>query len=195
MPDLEQNQRPSSIKDRLITRALYHCCINCEPIPSSRRRTVPEGASDAFLPCRRSRRRILCSRSYAVANLISASSVCTYGSSISLPSISARICSASSALSLATSHRGDSGSQGTVAKRTKMKMNCSAKGTRQATFDPTLDLSFTLYPLVLTPPGRNENPKVTQFDSENPAMLRINSMTINFPRHDAFDVSACHGGA
>lgn len=37
--------------------------------------------------------------------------------------------------------------------------------------------------------------KVTQLDSEKPAIFRIISMTISFPRHVALLVSACHGGA
>lgn len=36
---------------------------------------------------------------------------------------------------------------------------------------------------------------MTQFDSENPAMFMIISITINLPRQLAFEVSPCQTGA
>jgi len=112
-----------------------------------------------------------------------------------VPSMSARICSASLSLPLATSHlcqslaqsyhswplgtyRGDSGSQGTVPYSTAMKMNWHASGTRHA-----------------IGPGTKLNPKVTQLLRLNPAMFKMSSITISLPRHEALDVSACQGGA
>lgn len=57
-------------------------------------------------------------------------------------------------------------------------MNWNASGTRHA-----------------TGPGTKLNPNVTQLLRLNPAMLRMSSITISLPRQEAFDVSACQGGA